>query len=177
MERITADKLQGYCSESGAWQFLHDVAGSLVQIHAKGNAHCGVTLSNVYLDGEYFVLGDSVADGCGSLEDDVWALGASVFLLLMGKPVFYGENGRKQSATTKIPRYLSGFSERISAMVYRCLQYNPLERPLPEEVFETAAKMLEQFPPARKERRKVGNTNMDDICNSQDEFWPEEMVN
>ena len=197
----SADGIQGYCTERTVWKFLHDVASGLELVHSAGMVHSDINPSNVIMDKSDFIISDF--DGChylGEASDDlekdedsrycnapewtydrsrvcigsdIWSLGASAYLLLMGKPVFSGERGGRQNENTEIPSQLSGFSKKISLLLRRCLDFNPDKRPSAEEIKEEAAGVLE----VRLERKlkKAELAQEFKYTESSADFWPEDM--
>lgn len=197
----STDGLQGYCTERMAWKFLHDVASGLELIHGEGFVHSDINPSNIFMDKDNFVIGDF--DGChvmgnpvdGLEKDekthyfnapewtydlsgvcpgsDIWSLGASVYFLLMGKPLFSGERGCRQNKNTEIPAQLCGFSRDISLLLKRCLDFNPENRPSSENIRVEASIMLKV--PLEKQYKKMKLDQKNEYKNTPEDFWPEDM--
>jgi len=77
---------------------------------------------------------------------DVWALGASLFELMTGKPPF-GENGglaQKGGAELFIP---GEWSPKIKELIFKCLQKKTWDRPTAKAICEEAKQYLHGIPP------------------------------
>ena len=172
-----ADGAAGYCTERLAWKFLRDIAAALMHIHGKGYVHNGIRLSGISIGKECFVLSDFGAcvpakECAGDAADDIWALGAAVFHLLMGVELWGGKGMEIQKPDTVIPTlrrdlYSSGLSDMIAA----CLSYDRKGRPTAEDVARKAAMMMPErnAKTVRKTYRPEGNIPYEDI-------WPEAMT-
>lgn len=172
-----ADGAAGYCTERLAWKFLHDIATALMHIHRKGYVHNGIRLSGISIGKECFALNNfesciQANESFADAADDVWALGAAVFHLLMGVELWGGKGKEIQKPDTVIPTlrrdvYSSGLSDMIAA----CLNYDRKERPTAEDVAGKSAMMMPErnAKAVRKTYRPKGDIPYEDI-------WPEAMT-
>lgn len=184
----SADGISGYCNEKEAWRFLHDVADGLAYLHSKGIIHMDIKPTNILIDKAGYVICDF---DMGDDEDshsfsppewdktrsrlneksDIWALGASVFNLIMGVKVFGGYGGKAQKKDTPVPSLRTDrYSSKLSELITRCLDWDPHQRPSAVEIAEIASEQLKRQWPKR-ERKGIS----DQASETPDEFWPEEM--
>ena len=200
MER-SADGIAGYCSEQTAWKFLFDVASGIAHIHNKGYIHHDIKPSNILITDSGFAIGDF--GGCfkhdehsAHLEEDItshafsapewskdrtdivqksdiWALGASVFQMIMGVHIFSGRGGKVQKADTLLPSLPKDrYSKELSSLICSCLAFNPFDRPSAEEIRDIARQKLAT---STQRERKIKNAGYREITNGIAECWPEEM--
>ena len=108
-------------------------------------------------------------------KSDIWSLGSSIFNLVMGTQVFSGLGGKAQRKESEIP-YMRKSMPELSALVIRCLKYNPADRPTAKEVVTFAEEHLSRIKNIKKIRplKTAPATPMKD---EYDCFWPEEMRN
>lgn len=200
MER-SAEGIVGYCSEHTAWKFLHDVAAGLAHIHGKGYVHHDIKPSNILITDNGFAIGDFGAchkAGCHDkgVEDDdtshafsapewspdkkhivprsdIWALGASVFQMIMGVHIFSGRGGQAQKKDTPIPSLPKGrYSKDLSDLICSCLAFSLEERPSADDVAQKALQKLNTY--VRQERRIKSKASAESVPGAP-ELWPEEI--
>ena len=76
---------------------------------------------------------------------DVWALGASLFELMTGKPPFVDNGGLAQRGGAEI--VISGdWSPKLKEMVFKCLQKKTWDRPTAKAISEEAKRHLHEDP-------------------------------
>lgn len=186
-----ADGIAGYCSEKEVWRFVRDVSEALMYIHSKGIIHKDLKPSNVIIADNSYILSDFDMEGdltscaftppewskeCDKItsKSDIWSLGASVYNLLNGSFVFGGRGSFLQKENTKKPSLRKDkYSEHISMLVDKCLNFNPEDRPTAKQVYLIAQEMLDKRIKNAKNRIIMKNKQ---ICNKYDDIWPEEML-
>jgi len=195
IEGRSVENLAGFVSERTAWQLIRDIASAMVYLYEKGLCHGDVQPSNILWDGKAFLLGDWGA--CQRLGDqhveadldsyqycapekirteksDIWSLGASVFFLVMGVPVFSGLGGKAQKKDSDVPLMRKAFPE-LSSCVKACLSYCPEDRPSAEELCNLAKEQLKrcesEFPV-----RPLKPSTQPSASDPHADFWPEPMI-
>jgi serine/threonine protein kinase len=69
---------------------------------------------------------------------DIWALGATLYELLVGDTPFGNEGGLRQKIGTEIPHLQGNYSAELKDIIYRCLSTDPLDRPTADTLVEWA---------------------------------------
>ena len=163
--------LAGSIDEVTVWSILRDIAKSLP-------SETPVSPEHILIDGDNSVLSEwsrshDVRFNAHEGYSDIWALGASVFSLLIACDVFNGRGGAMQTATTPIPRISSADSD-LSDTVAACLAYNPADRPTADEIVKLAESALQRYGQLKNEPKLksfVSHASVDEL----DLLWPEEM--
>lgn len=166
------EAIAGELDEAGAWQLLRDVADQ------AQNSSVPICPSHILIDGNNFRLaewsrGYEMAYLSPQGYSASWALGATVFFVFMDCPLFGGEGGKVQRASTPVPSMRKGLEE-LNEVVSRCLAYNPEERPSLAEIRATAIKNMERLKkekPAERVLKRKGGEGRTPL----EESWPEEM--
>jgi len=172
-ERDTS-ALAGEIDELTAWQMIYDVANQAT------DSKTPVSPEHILIDGNHFVL----SEWSGS-EDDrfiapegyspVWALAATVFYVYLGCHVFQGLGGKGQTATAPIPTLRHELTE-LSALITRCLDFNPANRPDMKEIANIAVSNLKRCESMRAEFPALKEVPDNTITADEiDTYWPEEM--
>ncbi|MBR6981756.1 MAG: serine/threonine protein kinase [Prevotella sp.] len=73
-----------------------------------------------------------------SKESDIWAFGATIYELVMGKPPFGEEGGYAQSEGKVKLAYRKGVAADVQRVIAACLDYDPAKRPTAEELAKMA---------------------------------------
>jgi len=73
---------------------------------------------------------------------DIWALGVTVFELLTGDMPFGENGGLMQKSGAEIPNIPGNWSKELQEIIVRCLQKDPWDRPVAQQVAEWAGKRL-----------------------------------
>lgn len=198
----SVDGVAGFVGEENIWRLILHISSALTEIHQQGYAHCDVKPSNILWTGEKFLLSDfsscrqigkdaenlDVADDKSSFRyqapeaaahriapaSDVWSLGASVFHLFMGVPVFCGLGGRAQTSQSPIP-YMRKECKALSQLISDCLRYDPAERPTAEHVANLAETQLRKWPNRAAIRPKRATQTAQSAVPTEC-FWPGEMA-
>ncbi len=158
LETIPASSLAGYCPESLVWSFLDQMTASLPDavllpsclfLDAAGQFHCKNEKSKEQ-----------------SLADNIQALGASAYYLIMGIPAL---NSAIQTASSPIPSIPPRrCSRELDTLIRHCLAFCPEDRPALQEIRAVVEREK------GKERRALkGNLQEDSFSFS---FWKEEML-
>ncbi len=135
-----------------------------------------ISPDHIFIDGDRFVLAPhshTIDERFIAPEgyEPVWALGATVFYLILGCAVFQGRGGKAQHADTPIP-FLRADSPLLSNFVARCLSYYPADRPKKAEI----ASMIEDLKAEadKKHGRRARNLPKETAVPISN-LWPEEM--
>lgn len=195
LEGRSVDNIAGYVNEKTAWKLILDIASALDYMHCKGMCHADVKPSNILYGGESFLLGDlgscfgegekplasdkSSYQFCApekkrSFGSDIWSLGASVFYLVMGVPVFGGLGGRAQKGESDIPIMRKSMPE-LSGCVKRCLDYSPKMRPSAAELMALAREQLARCQALNLPRPLKAQAEPS-VTDANAAFWPETMT-
>lgn len=169
-----AYNISGEIDELTAWLILRDISGQA--------QHLGTPISpdHILISREGFHL----AEWSESMDrkfiapegySHVWALGASVFRIFLGCDVFQGLGGKGQTKSSPVPSLRRELPE-LSSIISLCLGFDPLQRPLLEEIKSISDKNIQRclarhddFPPLKP--AEIIPVSLDDI----DKYWPEEM--
>lgn len=169
--------LAGEATEMMAWQILRDVASEV-----EAGTNVPVEPSHIMIRGEArFCLNPwsrSINPAFTAPEgyEAVWALGATVFFLVLGCGVFQGGGGSYQRATTPVPVMRRNAPE-LSALVGRCLSFKPSARPKVKEIKEMALRAIERLEAAGPGARplKTKKTAAALAPDRLEELWPEKI--
>lgn len=190
--------LAGTLPEAIAWQILAQTASALDYLKEQGYCHSAVCPANILWDGDHFLLADFGAchplqgrigpeekpedfryvapEGALNDRSDIWSLGASVFTLVLGNPVFNGLGGKAQRAQSPVP-YLRKSMPELSALLCRCLAFAPEDRPSAKDLYVSAQAGLKQCLENRRERALKPETERNGREARQDSgFWPDTMT-
>jgi serine/threonine protein kinase len=189
--------LAGTLPEAVAWQVLAQTASALDYLKEQGYCQGAVCPANILWDGDHFLLADfgachPLGEGIGPekpedfryvapegpLDDrsDIWSLGASVFTLVLGNPVFNGLGGKAQRPESPVP-YLRKSMPELSALLCRCMAYAPEERPSAKDLSVAAQEGLRQCLEHKRERALKPETEKEGTGARPDSgFWPDAMT-
>ncbi len=167
-ERDTS-AIAGELDEAGAWRLLADIE--------PGDTP--VSPSHIFIDGDGFVLSPWSASHDPRFTapegyEPVWALGATVFYLVLGTHVFGSRGGKGQSATSPVPVMRASCAD-LSKLVARCLSFNPSERPTLSEIKEIATDNLRRIAALPPVARPLKSAPVSLTPDSLSELWPEEI--
>jgi len=174
MKRITLDILNGYANEKTAWAVLCDISLELSVIHSKGIVHGNVCSKEICLgdDNRWHLSPSSIR---GKASSDIWNLGAVIFELLMGVPVFGGRGEKGQTETTPVPTFRRDrYDVSLGNIVGKCLSFDTSVRPKAKTIHSLASEYLTnhqsetlgRIPKEEMQERKINVLK----------FWPEKMV-
>ena len=167
--------LCGYGRPSMAWKLLLDISRQLEPLHDTGHAYGNISPDSIVIDSDgKFVLDALSADEQkGSREADIWYLGAAVFELLMGMPLFGGKGNAVQTGSTPVPRFSTRYGEELSRLVKDCLNYDPKMRPDAGSICKASLEGLSEC--ARTDSaRRPGNLSSENVQPDMN-YWPEQM--
>lgn len=138
--------LAGEADERTAWTLLADVARELDKNSATPvcPAHILIDRDGAFRLSPWSRSQDPAFTAPEGYEP-VWALGASVFFLVLGCPVFYGLGGAAQGPSTPVPTLRRSWSG-LSALINRCLSFEPSARPEVKEIYSMAIEALGKLP-------------------------------
>jgi len=195
LEGRSVENVAGFVTERTAWQLIRDIASALAYLDGEGLCHGDVKPSNILWDGKVFRLGDwgacfkrgeapAEADRSSfryaapekdrTEKSDIWSLGASVFFLVMGVPVFCGLGGKAQKKDSDIPLMRKSLPA-LSACVKSCLAYAPEERPSAVDLAALAGEQIRRCGsdvPVRPLKPFTQPVSSDPSAG----FWPETMI-
>lgn len=186
------DSICGYLDERMTWQLLADISSALDYLHERGFCHSDVRPSHILWSGSRFILSGlghchpermhsvtepqdrlfTAPEGAHGAASDIWALAASVFLMVMGRPVFGGVGGRTQHPDSPLPFMRKSMPE-LSRLVARCLDYNKEMRPTAKEIQETALAQS-AICLSQEDKRPMKHSEADQQV-TNDHFWPDDM--
>jgi serine/threonine-protein kinase len=191
----SVNHVSGHIPERMVWQLVRDSASALVYLNGKGLCHRDIKPSNILWNGTRFILSDfgsaaplaarasqrdlssyqfAPPEKDSSLErSDIWSLGASVFHLVLGRGVFGERGGQGQTPGSAIPIMRAGMPA-LSALISRCLAYEPAQRPSAEELLEEATRELQREKDWSRERPTKGLPPAQ--TDGPYPFWPERMT-
>lgn len=137
------EAIAGEFDERSAWRLIGDIAAQASPEKAK------IAPSHILIDGNGFHLsewaqGEDARYIAPEGYDPVWALGATVFTLMMGCPPFQGRGGRGQSAASPIPTLHKDMPE-LSRVVGRSLSFHKASRPDLEALVAIARENLSRW--------------------------------
>jgi serine/threonine protein kinase len=166
-EKGSALTLIGKMTEREILKFLKCTAEGLNCLHKHNIVHQDIKPDNVLIDDENnYVLTDFGITGqadkeikggtpaymapdffngqrrIATPETDIWALGVSIFELITGDVPFGEDGGKAQSKGVKVPVLPKVFKNKtIRRIVYRCLDFNPKNRPSAEDILQELSDM------------------------------------
>jgi len=191
----SADNAAGYFNEEMAWKLISDIGAALTYLHSKELCHGDVKPSNILRKGNSFLLADfgscfetktgqpagdlssyqySAPEQTKTNKSDIWSLGATVFNLVMGVPVFNGLGGKAQKNESEIPFMRKSLPE-LSDFVRCCLAYDPSDRPSAARVVSLAGENLKRLS-EEENARPLKTTAEASGEDEYDSFWPEIMT-
>lgn len=174
---ITLNVISGFATEETAWKVLSDVSAELSLIHNRGEAYGNVNTQNIFLDdnGRFHLSPSPKSNSKGTTASDIWGLGATIFELLMGVPVFGGRGETAQTVRTPIPSFRKDrYDENLGKLVSRCLSFHTNDRPDAITVSKAAADGLLKCNDKQKGRLPKGEQS---LSNTEIlKFWPEKMI-
>lgn len=176
---ITLNEVAGYVTEKSVWKLILDLSSA-------GGDLCQCSPEQIEVDANQFILVNTTGgkntlnpfappeySGEANESAEVWALGALAFYTLMGVAIFEGIGGKNQTDTMIIPRIgTSHCSPILSDTIYRCLSYNPSQRPAMAQLQKTAEERLETKDHPQKQLTMTSGKKYN---SSLVKFWPEEM--
>lgn len=167
--------LCGYGRPSTAWRLLLDISRQLEPVHNAGLAYGNISPDSIDIgsDGKFVLDTSSANEQKGSPETDIWYLGAAVFELLMGIPVFGGKGNAVQTGSTPVPRFSTRYGEELSCLVKDCLNYDPKMRPDAGTISKVSLKCLSECAKTDSGRRS-GNLSSENVQPDLN-YWPEQM--
>lgn len=77
-----------------------------------------------------------------SAASDIWALGATLFELIVGTVPYGEEGGAGQSVDNELPPFPSGIPHNIEQTIVSCLNQDPAKRPTAHQLMELSEKQL-----------------------------------
>lgn len=173
---IPAATLKGFSSIATSWQYLHDIATELEQIHANGKGHGNIDLRHIAVDGEHFhLMIEEKNDNCDP-SSDVWNLAASTFELILGSPILNGAGESGQKEKTPLPSLPHEEAGPLNQLLHRCMCFNRNERPSATHIKETAAKALAHWSKQSRATRIQPAANTQESIEEIDRLWPEDMM-
>lgn len=175
-----ASALAGEVDEMTAWRLLANMAEPPAQLSSSSPTPT-IQPDHIFINGEDFVASPWSSSHDAQFEapdgyDPVWALGASVFYLVLGCHVFQGLGGKGQTPSAPIP-YLRRDMPELSDLISRCLSFDPKKRPAMEEILEIARRNFNRCAstaPSCPSLKKKENTIA--TADELDTAWPEDFI-
>lgn len=171
-ENGSATSMLGRADENDVIKFLHDVSAALECLHAHHIVHQDIKPDNVLLDDDCnFLVTDfgistqtlGNADASGAIKgtkaymgpewfekgampinmNDIWALGATAYELIMGNAPFGDNGGMVQSMGEPIPDLPETIQPELRQLILSCLEAEPWNRPNAETIRKKTQLYLE----------------------------------
>lgn len=169
--------LAGTMSEKDLWSLISDIVPEIDRSSSK------ISPQHIFIknDGHFTLSPYSESDDerfrAPEGYDPIWALGATIFFMVLEVPVFNGYGGRFQKFDTPIPFVRRNMKE-LSEVVAKCLKYTPLERPSKEDILSIANLNLERLAKSLSKRniKKNSTSSISHIDVNIDKIWPEKMI-
>lgn len=166
-----ASEAAGYVLERDLWQVMLTVAEALIPVHGRGEAHGHITARCIELTDTGFALAHFTPEEDATPEGDVWALGATVYHLALGLPLFGGRGPSAQTPETPLPIIREAWPV-LSHWVRRMLAYAPSARPAMTEIADEARRQLARPAEAHAPLRQASEAAS---ALPADSHWPETM--
>ena len=182
----SASDFSGYCQEITAWRVMADITDGLLADAQYDKVVVSPKAIAINDDGSFRLVDqkpDEVFEapetrrGKKNEASLVWSLAATIFHLVMGCDIMNGKGGAGQHAKSKVP-YMRSEMPLMSALLQRCLHFDPTERPSLSEVSQTAhqqyeacSNFLKKGPAFKQVIDSTGKSG-----SRIDEVWPEEMI-
>ena len=188
------DNTANFFPEETAWRLMNELSSALASLHAAGIYHGDVNPSNILWDGGHFILSDfgssaqfgeepramdessypfAAPEQRRSGASDIWSLGASIFFLIMGNPVFNGMGGKAQEAASSLP-FMRKTMPELSQVISRCLAFLPADRPSAEELAELSTQWMDNGK-RTDNKRPVASRIKETSSSEETGYWPDEM--
>lgn len=173
-EYIYASSLKGYCPLGVCWQYLHDLADAIADVHAQGCCCGTICLNRVRIEGRHFIMPQGNDVGC--VCSDIWSLAASAMELVLGSPILNGKGEGTMKANTPVPLLSYKGYDAMNALLQRCLAFDKEQRPTAVEVRDIAKEEIKRLSVRPREKRRLFASNAANVANEIDEKWPESMI-
>lgn len=168
-KRMTVRDIAGFCPEEAIWRMLDHVSGFLI----KESSGFPLNADTIVVDGEQFMVTGSPDDT--TMEDMVWALGATAYYAATGHKVFggHGRSYQQEHPQVSLPVLPKTF-QTLTPVIHRCLCYDTSERISMEELKHLAQEGLDTC--SQRQRNKAIQTG-NPVKERKNLFdkWPEEM--
>ena len=149
----------GGMSEPELWHFIRDVSSGLAYLHGHEILHRDIKPDNILINpDEDYVIQNKDADISGTIAymapemftrspsavkaTDIWALGATLYELMTGELLFFGQGGVVQLKGAELPELPDSYSQDLRDTVTSCLGLDTWPRPTASELSEYAAAKL-----------------------------------
>ena len=158
--------------EEVCWKILHDVSAGLSCLHDRHRPilHLDIKPDNILIQDDCYMITDfgisdvfreekvkavngTVAymaperfqeDNSPIKANDIWSLGATMFELMSGGELPYGEMGGSVQAPSEAqPEVSADYSPDIRRLVNKCLAFYPWDRPLAKDLAQYSYKKMQ----------------------------------
>lgn len=183
-ENGSATSMLGRSDENDVIKFLHDVSAALECLHSHNIVHQDIKPDNVLLDDDCNFLvtdfgistqsvGTVTSESCGSKGtkaymgperfdknavpinmNDIWALGATAYEMIMGNPPYGDNGGMVQAIGESIPDLPETIQPEVRQIIISCLDAEPWNRPSAESIRKKTQLYLETGSWKEKDGRK-----------------------
>lgn len=185
-ESITLCNIAGYCPEEAIWKMIQDLCDIIEQNPA---GQCLLTPDSIIIDGDKFLIGHTQEEQAAFLPPEhqvnetsmgtpqlIWSLGALIYYASSGRILFGGHGGRYQQQYPQVALpVLQKKHQRLTPVMQRCLQREPISRISAQELKSIAQK--ERARCLNKSRQPALASQQPTAVSRQDGGrWPEEMI-
>lgn len=182
---MTIRDIAGFCPEKAIWKMMADVSSYLT----NEDVVYYFSPDSITIDGEMFmvengacmqnefVAPECIEGGKTGTKQMVWSLGSVAYFAATGHIIFGGHGSIYQKDNPSVPLpVLPKNYQALTAVLHKCICYNPDKRISMAEVNDLAQQGLASCEKHKREKREVEEKEIESIKKSIGEKWPEDMV-